>query len=172
MNVQCVGSWENFRDHEMAPYLNKANQLFDKLTIWDPLYSGRFIGKTDDEAETTILWPPDVKKWLIWKDPDAGKDWRQEKKGMTGWNGWMASPTQWTWVWVNCGSWWWTRRPGLLQSMGLKRVGHNWVTELNWKYLYICMFLFVFVYIIIYHRILKIFPYPIHWDLVVYPLYI
>ena len=45
---------------------------------------------------------------------------------------WMASPTQWTWVWVNSGSWWWTGRPGVLQSMGLQRVGHDWVTELNW----------------------------------------
>ena len=42
-----------------------------------------FIGGTDAEAEIPILWPPDVKNWLIWKDPDAGKDWRQEKKGMT-----------------------------------------------------------------------------------------
>ena len=42
-----------------------------------------FIGRTDVEAETLILWPPDVKSWLIWKDPDAGKDWRHEKKGMT-----------------------------------------------------------------------------------------
>ena len=49
-----------------------------------------------------------------------------------GWNGWMASPTQWTWVWVNSGSWWWTGRPGVLQSMWLQRVGHDLVTELNW----------------------------------------
>ena len=48
-----------------------------------------------------------------------------------GWDGWMASPTRWTWVWVNSGSWWWTGRPGLLQSMGSQRVGHNWAAELN-----------------------------------------
>ena len=50
-----------------------------------------------------------------------------------GWQ-WMrwASPTQWTWLWVNSGSWWWTGRPGVLQSMGLQRVRHNWATELNW----------------------------------------
>ena len=48
-----------------------------------------------------------------------------------GWDGWMASLTQWTWVWVNSGSWWWTGRPGVLQSMGSRRVGHNWATELN-----------------------------------------
>ena len=53
-------------------------------------------------------------------------------KVMAGWNGWMASPTRWTWVWVNSGSWWWTGRPGVLRFMGSQRVGHNWATELNW----------------------------------------
>ena len=53
-----------------------------------------FIGKTDAEAETPILWPPDVKNWLIGKDPDAGKDWKQEEDDR-GWDGWMESPTQW-----------------------------------------------------------------------------
>ena len=48
------------------------------------------------------------------------------------WDCWMASLTRWTWVWVNSGSWWWTRRPGVLQSTGLQRVGHDWATELNW----------------------------------------
>ena len=65
------------------------------------------------------------------KDPDAGKLKAGEGDGR-GWDGWMASPTQWTWVWVNSGSWWWTGRSGVLQSMGLQRVGYNWVTELNW----------------------------------------
>ena len=49
-----------------------------------------------------------------------------------GWDGWMASLTQWTWVWVNSGSWWWTGRPGVLWFMGSQRVGHDWATELNW----------------------------------------
>ena len=49
-----------------------------------------------------------------------------------GWDDWTASPTWWTWVWASSRSWWWTGRPGTLQSMGSKRVGHNWVTELNW----------------------------------------
>ena len=48
-----------------------------------------------------------------------------------GWDGWMASPTRWTWVWVKSGSWWWTGRPGVLQFMGSQRVGHDWVTELK-----------------------------------------
>ena len=50
----------------------------------------------------------------------------------TGWDGWMASPTWWTWIWVNSRSWWWTGKPGVLQSMGSQRVGHDWATELNW----------------------------------------
>ena len=49
-----------------------------------------------------------------------------------GWDGWMASLTRWTWVWINSGSWWWTGRPGMLQFMGSQRVRHDWATELNW----------------------------------------
>ena len=49
-----------------------------------------------------------------------------------GWDGWMASPTWWSWVWVNSGSWWWTGRPGVLWFMGSQRVRHDWATELNW----------------------------------------
>ena len=87
-----------------------------------------FIGRTDAEAETPILWPPHVKSRLIGKDPDAGRDWGQEEKGMTedemaGWHHWL---------WVNSGSWWRTGRPGVLWFMGLQRVGHSWATELNW----------------------------------------
>ena len=84
------------------------------------------------------FWPPDMKNWLIGKDPDAGKDWRQEEKGMTedemvGWHHWLDGHE----VWVNSGSWWWTGKPGVLQSMGSQRVGHNWVTELNWFLFYL-----------------------------------
>ena len=78
-----------------------------------------FIGKTDAEAETPILWPPYMKNWLIWKNPNAGKDWRWEEKGMTenemvGWYHCLNG----TWVWVNSGSWWWTGRPGILHTWG------------------------------------------------------
>ena len=69
-----------------------------------------FIGRTDADAESPVLRPPDVKSQLIWKDPDAGKDWRQKKKvGDRGWDGWMASPTQWTWVWAALGDSEWQR---------------------------------------------------------------
>ena len=86
-----------------------------------------FIVRTDAEADTPILWLPDVNR-LIGKDPDAGKDWRREEKGMTGWDGWMASPTDWTWVWVNSRSWWWAGRPCVLQSMVLQ--SRTWLS--NW----------------------------------------
>ena len=86
-----------------------------------------FFGRTDANAETPILWPPDAKSWFIWKEKlraGVGDD--------RGWDGWMASLTQWTWVWVDSGSWWWTGRPGMLWFMGPQRVGHDWATELNW----------------------------------------
>ena len=67
-----------------------------------------------------------------WKRPWF---WERLKAGgegdERGWDGWMASPTQWTWVWVSFRSWWWTGRPGVLRSMGSQRVRHNWVTKLN-----------------------------------------
>ena len=92
-----------------------------------------FIGRTDAEAELPVLWPPDLKSWLIEKDPDTGRDWVQEEIGTTAWDGWMALPTQWTWVWVNSGSLWWTGTPGMLWFMGLQRIGHDWASELNWS---------------------------------------
>ena len=91
---------------------------------------------TDAEAETLILWPPNEKNWLIWKDPDARKDWRQEEEEKGTTDGWMASPTEWTWVWASSRSWWWTGKPGELQSMGSQRVGQDWATELNWAELH------------------------------------
>ena len=92
-----------------------------------------FIGSTDFEAETPIFWPPDVKNWHSLKSPWC---WERLKAGREGdnrgWNGWVASPTQWTWVWVSSGSWWWMGKSGVLQSMGSQRFGHNWATEVNW----------------------------------------
>ena len=61
-----------------------------------------------------------------------GKTEGRRRRADRGWDGWMASPTQWTWVWVNSGRWCWTRRPTVLQSMGSQRVRHDWVTELSW----------------------------------------
>ena len=104
---------------EIQPVHSKENQ------------SWIFI-RTDAEAETPILWPPDAKSWLTGKDPDAGKDWRWEEKEMT-----ENEMVRWTWVWVSSRSWWWTGKPGMLQSAGLQRVIHNWATELNWYYMLI-----------------------------------
>ena len=82
-----------------------------------------------------------MQSWLIGKRP-----WCWEGLGAggegddRGWDGWMASPTRWTWVWVNSGSWWWMGRPGVLRFMGSQRIGHNWATELNWtkgSYMYL-----------------------------------
>ena len=74
------------------------------------------------------------KNWQLRKDPDAGKDWRQEEKGMTEDDmAWLASLSRWTWVWVNSGSWWWIKRPGVMRFMGSPRVRHKWVTKLNWS---------------------------------------
>ena len=99
---------------EIPPVYPKGNQ------------SWIFIGRTNVEPETPIVWPLDAKNWLIWKDPDAGKDWRREEKGttedeMVGWHHWLTG-----WVWVSSESWWRTGRPGVLQSMGPQRVGHDW----------------------------------------------
>jgi len=66
--------------------------------------------------------------------------WKGDERG---WDGWMASPTLWTWVWVSSRSWWWTGRPGVLQSMGLQRVRHDWVTELNCSSQYFQLLSFV-----------------------------
>ena len=77
-------------------------------------YFGHLLWRTDSFEKTLMLG----------KIGGEGDD--------RGWDGWMASPTQWTWVWVDSRSWWWTGRPGMLWSMGSKRVRHDWVTELNW----------------------------------------
>ena len=89
-----------------------------------------FIGRTDAEAETLLLWPPDAKSWLIWNDPDVGKDRRREENRTTEDEMvWMASLTQWTWIWANSGRWWRTGKPEVLQSMGSQRVWHKLGTE-------------------------------------------
>ena len=79
-------------------------------------YFGHLMWRTDSFEKTLLLG----------KIEDRRRDDR-------GWDGWI---TQWTWVWVNSRSWWWTGRPGVLQSMGLQRVGHDWAAELNWTSLH------------------------------------
>ena len=88
-----------------------------------PQYFGHLMGRVDS-----------LEKTLMQKGLGA----RREGDGR-GWDGWMASPTQWTWVWVNSGSWWWTGRPGVLQFMRSQRVRHDWATELTDEILHSCL---------------------------------
>ena len=80
-------------------------------------------------SNTLATWCEELTHWKrqwCWEGLGAGGEGDNR-----GWDGWMASPTQWTWVWVDSGSWWWTGRPGVLWFVGLQRVGHDWVTELK-----------------------------------------
>ena len=94
-----------------------------------------FTGRTDAEAEAPILWPPDVNS-QHWKRPwcwEKMRVWREE--GDRGWDDWMASLAQWTWVWVSSGSWWWTGEPGMLQSMGSQ--SRIWVSNWTTTFIYL-----------------------------------
>ena len=132
--------------YSMVFMVNTVLHIWKLLTLESPLdckeiqpvhskgdQSWVFIGRTDAKAETPIL-ATSCKELTHWKRP-----WCLEGLGAggegdeRGWDGWMASPTRWTWVWVDSMSWWWTGRPGMLRFMGLQRVGHDWATELNWK---------------------------------------
>ena len=81
-------------------------------------------------CNTLATWCEELTYWKrlwCWERLGAGGEGDDR-----GWDAWMASPTWWTWVWMNSGSWWWTGRPGMLRFMGSQRVGHDWATELNW----------------------------------------
>ena len=78
-------------------------------------YFGHLMGRTDSLEKTLML----------------GKIEGRRKRDDRGWDGWMPSQTQWTWVWASSGSWWWVGKPGVLQPMGSQTVGHDWTTELN-----------------------------------------
>ena len=104
---------------EIQPVHPKRNQswiFIEGLTL-KLQYFGHLMWRTDSFEKTLIL--------ERLKAGGEGDD--------RGLDGWMASPTQWTWIWVNSSSWWWTGRPGVLQCMGLQRVGHDIATELNWR---------------------------------------
>ena len=91
-----------------------------------------FFGRNDAKAETPIVWSPHA-ELTHWKRPRCWEGLGAGGEGDDrGWDGWMASQTPWTWVWVNPGSWWWTGRPGVLRFMCLQRIRHDWATELNY----------------------------------------
>ena len=92
-----------------------------------------FIGRTDGSWNSSTL-ATSFKELTHWKRPWCWEGlWAGGEGDNRGWNGCMASPTRWAWVWVKFGSWWWTGMPGVLQFMGSQRVGHDWVSELNWR---------------------------------------
>ena len=125
LNCGVEDSWESLHCKEIQPVCPKGNQ------------SWIFIGRTDTEAETLMLWRPDAKNWLIGKGSWC---WERLKAGGEGddrrWDDWMASLTWWLWVSISSGSLWWTGKHGVLQSMRMQRLRHDWETEMNWYILY------------------------------------
>ena len=106
---------------EIQPVHSKGDQPWD------------FFGRNDAKAETPVLWPTSCEELTHWKRLWCWEGLGAGGKGDDrGWDGWMASPTRWMWVWVNSGSWWWTGRPGVLWFMGSQRVGNDWATDLIW----------------------------------------
>ena len=86
-------------------------------------YFGHLMQRADSFEKTLMLRKIAGRRRRGW-------GWQEEDRG---WDGWMASPTQWTWIWVDSRSWWWTGRPSILRFMGSQRVGYDWATELNWR---------------------------------------
>ena len=106
-------------------------------SVWGYTWKIRHMTKiktttaTPTQGEAPILWATWCKElthWKTWVRLKAG-----EEGDDRGWDGWMATPTRWTWVWASSRSWWQIGKPGMVQSMGSQRVGHNWATELNWS---------------------------------------
>ena len=106
-----------------------------KIKLVNPKGNQSWIlfGRIDAEGEAPILWPLDAKNQLTGKDSAVGKVEGRRRRGDRGWYDWMASLTQWTWVWVNSGSCRWTGGAGMLRFMRLQRVGHDWATEQQQK---------------------------------------
>ena len=113
--VRSLPSWLNCLPKASLPHTITTGNRFSVDEFWKDTHF--------QTLATVILFSP-LQYWC-WERLRAGGE-----GGDKGWDGWMASPTQWTWVWVNSGSWWWTGRPGVLQSMGLQRVRYDWV---NWE---------------------------------------
>ena len=113
-----TNSWESLGLQEFKPVHPKGNQSWEKDWCWSW------------NSNPSATW---CKELTHWKRPWCWERLKAEGEGDDrGWDGWMASVTRWTWVWVNSGSWWGTRRPGMLWFMGSQRVRHDWATKLNW----------------------------------------
>ena len=115
-------SWESFglQGDPTSPYQRKSVlNIIWKDWCWS------------ENSNILATW---CKELTPWKRPWCWERLKTGKEGNDrGWDGWIASLTQWTWVWISSWSWWWTGRPGVLQSLGSQRTGHNWATELNWS---------------------------------------
>ena len=123
MLLNCVGedSWESLglQGDPISPFWRKSALAF----LWKEWCYSWNSSTLAASCEELTHW----KRLWCWERLGAGGEGDD-----SGWDGWMASLTRWTWVWVNSKSWWCTGRPGVLRFMGLQRVGHDWVTELNW----------------------------------------
>ena len=108
--------------------VRRSNQSIQKESVLNFHWKDWCWSWNSNTLATWCKQPTHWKRLWCWERLKAGGEGDNR-----GWDGWMASPTQWTWVWVGSGSWWWTGKPGMLQSMGSQRVSHNWVTELNLK---------------------------------------
>ena len=136
-DLVCEGSWVSKNWCFWTVVLEKTLESPLDCTEIQPVHSRGdqswvFFGRNDAEAETHYF------DHLMEELTHCKSPWCWEGLGPggegddRGWDGWTAKLTRWTWVWVNSGCWWWTGRPGMLRFTGLQRVGHDWVTELNW----------------------------------------
>ena len=114
-------SWESLglQGDPTSPLWRRSTLGFLWKEWWESWNSSTLATSCEDLTQWKRLW--------CWERLEAGGEGDDRR-----WDGWMASPTPWTCIWVNSVSWWWTDSPIMLQSMGSQRVGHNWATELNW----------------------------------------
>ena len=117
---------------EIQPVYPKGNQFWI------------FIGRTDAKTWNSNSLATWGKELTHLKRPWYWERLKAREGDDRGWDGWLTSLTWWAWVWASSRSWRWTGKPGLLQSMGSQRVGHNWETELNWTLWYICSTLILY----------------------------
>ena len=131
MGLQRVGhdwmtelNWTDLTNQSILKEISPGCSLEGMMLSWN---SSTLATSREELTHWKRLW--------CWEGLGAGGEGDDR-----GWDGWMASPTRWTWVWVNYGRWWWTGRPGVLHSMGLQRFGHDWLTEPNWMTWPMCLF--------------------------------
>ena len=105
----------------------RSNQLIPRKSVLNIHWKDWYWSCSFNTLATWCEELTHLKRPRCWEGLKAG-----EEGDDRGWNDWMASPTQWIWVWVSSRCWWWTGRPGLLKSMGSQSVGHDWATEMNW----------------------------------------